>query len=1112
MVRTVRASLLVLFFSAIFGQSLLAQATDELNAQARQAYSAGDYKTAARLARMVYDATLKSQPPDSFELATAALNLGKSLVKADDPEEGVTYVKEACDIAQSRFGEKDARVGSCLMELIEAEIGSHSYADAGKTAEGALAIIKQVYPTDGYAAAVFHAGELFRTPTTLDTAAKYFELAAHIYGTDQLNEQQYLDASLSELGEVEYEQQAFKQAAAHLQKVYELESQGSSTLSANGISKIYMLADCYSRIGAYEDAISLLGKVAASLEGVNVPGHISANEILLQIAELERANGGSSESLETYRKILTKLEGHSDATSQSYRTEALYESAEVYDRQHDVPSAESYFRKAVAVTNNKTEDGDYHVEALQELGMYLLRHGRYAEARVHLDDALATVSKSGGNDSLEAAGLLTRMAVGLISENDCESALPLITHATAIYTAKTPDGRDYVETLKMSASCTTDSTQRAALTRKALDLQFRIGHQIDAGLAREEGQEYYRLGKLDLAEKTAILALSLDSKDLEAHDLLSDIYDDQNRMKEAIAMEQHALKMAAENYGEDSTVVAARAFNLGKLLLRSGDSGTALTSFESAANSFNAHVQQSLALLSLGEQRQLLIGQATAQTSGLLSACQTGTCLNSAYDLLLPWKGLLIDGLARQSRLIKAATSSSDAGTIAKWKTALTQLAQWSASRGTVPYDEWKTTDDRLLREKEEYERALLASSDLSTLNMEVSIASLRKVLMKNEVFVDIYRYDQFGKGKGWLGKYCAVITGSSVGPVFVPIGDAGAVESAVQQWRSSLDSTSNADWLKLVSVVWVPVRQALPKETAVVRVSSDGILSRFPWHEVVANPEELAANLQVTEVESARVLLNLRADSRSSDKEPENLLLVGDLDYDAGRIPSTPGKLGQPFKELKWATREASSIQNTAKEDGVEVVWMQRASATKAAVLKNMEGKQYLHFATHGFAADREIDLVMGRSWEVSSGDKPSRDPLVDSGLALPGANVTDRVTLETAGILTAEELLSTDLRSSKLVVLSACATGLGTDTAGQGLEGLRSAFLASGARGLIMSLWNVDDEATGLLMTEFYKQLLDEKSTVVESLHRAQQKVRSDPRFGAPRYWAGWVVVSAD
>jgi Flp pilus assembly protein TadD len=98
--------------------------------------------------------------------------------------------------------------------------------------------------------------------------------------------------------------------------------------------------------------------------------------------------------------------------------------------------------------------------------------------------------------------------------------------------------------------CTVDLTQRAVLTRRALDLQLKIGHQIDADLAREEGQEYYRLGKFTMAEKAAVLALTLDPSDIEAHDLLSDIYDDHNRVRDSIAMEQTALKLAAVRYGE----------------------------------------------------------------------------------------------------------------------------------------------------------------------------------------------------------------------------------------------------------------------------------------------------------------------------------------------------------------------------------------------------------------------------------------------------------------------------------------------------------------------------------------------------------------------------------
>jgi len=55
------------------------------------------------------------------------------------------------------------------------------------------------------------------------------------------------------------------------------------------------------------------------------------------------------------------------------------------------------------------------------------------------------------------------------------------------------------------------------------------------------------------------------------------------------------------------------------------------------------------------------------------------------------------------------------------------------------------------------------------------------------------------------------------------------------------------------------------------------------------------------------------------------------------------------------------------------------------------------------------------------------------------------------------------------------------------------------------------VDDEATQILMTEFHAALWDQKKSAVEALHQAQRKVRSEERFSAPRFWAGWEVIDA-
>jgi CHAT domain-containing protein len=98
-------------------------------------------------------------------------------------------------------------------------------------------------------------------------------------------------------------------------------------------------------------------------------------------------------------------------------------------------------------------------------------------------------------------------------------------------------------------------------------------------------------------------------------------------------------------------------------------------------------------------------------------------------------------------------------------------------------------------------------------------------------------------------------------------------------------------------------------------------------------------------------------------------------------------------------------------------------------------------------------------------------------------------------------------------LVVLSACQRSLGNLTQAEGTVGLQRAFLAKGARSVLVSLWSVDDEATRLLMESFYGHWLgdEDRPSKAEALRRAQAEVRRTPSFEDPRYWAAFQLVGA-
>jgi CHAT domain-containing protein len=96
----------------------------------------------------------------------------------------------------------------------------------------------------------------------------------------------------------------------------------------------------------------------------------------------------------------------------------------------------------------------------------------------------------------------------------------------------------------------------------------------------------------------------------------------------------------------------------------------------------------------------------------------------------------------------------------------------------------------------------------------------------------------------------------------------------------------------------------------------------------------------------------------------------------------------------------------------------------------------------------------------------------------------------------------------NAELVCLSACETGLGQQSSGEGLMGLGRAFLYAGARNLLVSLWKVPDESTSELMVDFYRTLFLRKK-LSGSLRQAKLEMLKNPAYQSPFYWAPFVLI---
>ena len=204
----------------------------------------------------------------------------------------------------------------------------------------------------------------------------------------------------------------------------------------------------------------------------------------------------------------------------------------------------------------------------------------------------------------------------------------------------------------------------------------------------------------------------------------------------------------------------------------------------------------------------------------------------------------------------------------------------------------------------------------------------------------------------------------------------------------------------------------------------------------------------------------------------------------------------------LPGTKSEVEAIATTMKANGRKVELHEGEAASEES-FKALSGKKVsvLHIATHGFFMPVDEKLSSSQSLNLS-------------GLLFAGANNSwqNHTVPEGVedGILTAKEISGMDLRSTDMVVLSACQTGLGEIT-DEGVFGLQRGFKKAGVHTIIMSLWSVDDNATQLMMTEFYTNLTKGMSKRKAFL-TAQNKVKTTKGFENPRFWAAFIMLDGN
>jgi CHAT domain-containing protein/tetratricopeptide (TPR) repeat protein len=286
----------------------------------------------------------------------------------------------------------------------------------------------------------------------------------------------------------------------------------------------------------------------------------------------------------------------------------------------------------------------------------------------------------------------------------------------------------------------------------------------------------------------------------------------------------------------------------------------------------------------------------------------------------------------------------------------------------------------------------------------------------------------------------------------------------------------------------------------------------------------------EIHELTSTR-MLSMGLMKKEKEHVSPTLAIVGGVDYDF--FPSVSSNL-KPKVKKSTQNKRSSSISGklpylpgtkteldsvVLKTKGHWSIFSFQGTDAKEEIIslfENEHAKGILHIATHGYA------FTSGKISDTARIDKNSYkynyrfhpNPMVRSGLILAGGNwawmgsdTLRKLGAEEDGILTALEVSRLNLRKTKLVVLSACETGLGKIEGSEGTFGLKRGFKLAGVEQMIVSLWSVPDKETMELMTLFYTDLTKTLNPVI-SFSNAQKEMRNKYPTD-PEKWAGFVLV---
>ena len=386
-------------------------------------------------------------------------------------------------------------------------------------------------------------------------------------------------------------------------------------------------------------------------------------------------------------------------------------------------------------------------------------------------------------------------------------------------------------------------------------------------------------------------------------------------------------------------------------------------------------------------------------------------------------------------------------------------------------------------------------TTKLYNLKKEYSYTDIQKSLHNEECFVDIVRFLKSDKELGFSPTpcYAIIIVDNKLTEKleYTFIENNQNLESIIQQDGNNSDK---------ISAILSPLLAKLSQYKKIY-ICPDGAFNLLNFYSLKDENDDFLINTKtILYVDTPYEFIhsnNILSTNRS-------ISFFGNPDFSSPgsqNIHSQRNSIFQNFtfsnlKELPYSKLEIDASSDVLKNKGWKVLKFTEKDCSEANFNKQL-APGILHIATHGYyISDNNATSV---PYAIQN------NPYLRSGLIF--GNVLHNKSLND-NVLTAYEVMNFDLKKTSLVVLSACESAKGELKPGQGVYGLQRAFKIAGAKNVLVSIKNVDDKATQLLMEYFYTYVAEGEDYPV-ALKKAQIKMIKHPLFNDPKYWAEFILV---